>query len=198
MLRLTKAGWMLGAGLLTTASGRSREASVAAPPPPPAIRYDAAILRCAQQQRLNPRLVKSMVAAESDFTRDAVSDKGARGLMQLLPETAEEMGVSRRQLREPAANLRAGTAYLNWLYRAAWKQYGLEGVPYRDGPHWAQLRVVAAYHGGPAMLRRCAWPPKTRAYVSEVWRFYRCPATRLRSPAPASRPTRGGVGASML
>jgi soluble lytic murein transglycosylase-like protein len=182
MSREKKAGWLLAGALLTAGSGESREAPATTPEPPTSIRYDGLILQAAQAQRLNPSLVKSIIAAESGFSREAVSVKGARGLMQVLPETAESLGVSRRRLRYPGANLRAGTAYLNWLYRVAWRLYGLRGVPYRDGPAWAHRRVIAAYHGGPAMLGRDHWPPKTSAYVENVWRYYRCPSAALRLP----------------
>jgi len=143
-------------------------------------RYDALILKNAQSRRLNPRLVKSIIAAESGFYQGALSPKGARGLMQLLPQTAEEMGVDRGQLGDPESNLRAGTAYLNWLYRTAWRTYGFEGS-YRDGPAWAQRQVIAAYHGGPRQLFRKNWPPRTRLYVRDVMRYYNSPVTALRS-----------------
>ncbi len=144
-------------------------------------RYDALILRYSQNRRLNPRLVKSVIAAESGFYKGALSPKGARGLMQILPRTAEEMGVNPEQLRDPESNLRAGTAYLSWLYRTAWKAYGLEGVSFRDGPPWAQRRVIAAYNGGPRQLYRRQWPRQTQLYVREVMLYYRSPVTTLRA-----------------
>jgi soluble lytic murein transglycosylase-like protein len=143
-------------------------------------RYDWLILRHAEGQRLNPKLVKSIIAAESGFAPRALSPQGARGLMQVLPETGEEMGVRRERLWEPEANVKAGAGYLHRLYREAWREYGLRGR-YRDGPRWAQRAVVAAYHGGPAMLTRRNWPPKTRRYVEEVMQYYGSPVTRLRT-----------------
>ncbi len=148
-------------------------------------RYDALIVKHAQIRRLNPRLVKSIIAAESGFCERALSPKGARGLMQLLPLTAEEMGVARDRLDDPESNLLAGTAYLNWLFHAAWRAYGLEGVSFRDGPLWAQCQVIAAYHGGPRLLYRTDWPPLTRLYVRDVMSYYNSPATALRAGGEA-------------
>jgi len=145
-------------------------------------RYDALILKNAQLRRLNPRMVKSIIAAESGFSKEAVSPKGAHGLMQILPLTAEEMGVERARLFEPEANVLAGTAYLCWLYRTAWKLYGLEGS-FRDGPAWAQRRVIAAYNGGPRLLYRSDWPRQTELYVKEVMLYFHSPVTRLRTRA---------------
>jgi soluble lytic murein transglycosylase-like protein len=143
-------------------------------------RYDSLILKHSQSRGLNPRLVKAIIAAESGFFDRARSPKNARGLMQILPLTAEEMGVDRTLLCEPEPNVRAGTAYLLRLYAAAWKAFGLAGVRYRDAPLWVQERVLAAYNGGPKLLYCSHWPAETRLYVREVMLYYRSPVTELR------------------
>ena len=81
-------------------------------------RYAPLIDRYALANRLDAALVKAIVAVESGFAPDAVSPKGAVGLMQVLPATAERYGVvadARRtiadKLRDPATNLRIGTRY---------------------------------------------------------------------------------------
>jgi soluble lytic murein transglycosylase-like protein len=67
------------------------------------------IQNAAREHNLAPAFVKSIVAAESAFQTDAVSSKGALGLMQVMPETAEEMGLD---ASIPAENVEAGTIYL--------------------------------------------------------------------------------------
>ena len=85
-------------------------------------RYAQMIETNAHASGLDPALVKAVVAAESAFDPRAVSDKGAIGLMQVLPETGERYGVhgdarhsAQQRLFDPATNLRIGTRYLRDL-----------------------------------------------------------------------------------
>jgi soluble lytic murein transglycosylase-like protein len=131
-------------------------------------RYDAIILRASQRRRLNPRLVKAIIAAESQFSAEAVSPRGARGLMQLMPATAWEMGVAPRSLTDPEQNISAGTRYLALLYDALRRR-----APDRPGGRARVIRrVIAAYHAGPRALRGGAWPASTRRYVRAVLSCY--------------------------
>jgi hypothetical protein len=111
---------------------------------------------------LDPRLVEALIRVESAFNTRAVSDKGAMGLMQLMPSTALELGVE--DAFDVEENLRGGTAYLRSLldrfsgnltlalagYNAgpgAVEKY--RGVPpYRETTDYVQ-RVLAAYGGAP-------------------------------------------------
>lgn len=89
----------------------------------------------------------------------AVSPKGARGLMQVMPETAAEMGVSPRRLFDPQANVAAGTRYL------------AEQV---DRFHGELPKALAAYNAGPgAVLSGQPLPRETRLYVPRVLARYR-------------------------
>lgn len=163
-------------------------------------RYDALILEAARRRGLDPRLVKAVIAAESEFNPDARSFLGARGLMQLLPPTAEEMGVPAAELADPARNVEAGTAYLEHLFARAFKRHRLKGVAYRDAPVWITRRVIASYHAGPRYLHggRRIWPAATIHYVAQVERYYRLPLTRLLVPSARFRdvpsPTRHLAG----
>lgn len=103
-------------------------------------------------------LLASVIRAESDGHARAVSRAGAQGLMQLMPGTAAEMGVSNSFA--PGQNIEGGTAYLNQLL-----------LRYRDNLPLA----LAAYNAGPAAVDR--WhgiPPyaETRAYVGRVIHEY--------------------------
>jgi soluble lytic murein transglycosylase len=120
--------------------------------------YDSMILRNAEAQRLEPALVKAVIAAESNFSERAVSRVGAQGLMQLMPGTAAELGVS--DPFEAEENIDGGTRYL----REMLDRYG------------DLRRALAAYNAGPeAVDRYDGIPPypETEAYVERVMNYYR-------------------------
>lgn len=146
-------------------------------------RYDPFIRAEAERKGLDPRLVKSVIAAESEFTVRARSRAGARGLMQVMPATADSVGVSGRLLYDPIANIRAGTRYLAWLFARAWERYHLKGVPFAKAPAWLVARVIAAYNAGPRWVRRRAVFRQTREYVRKVLAFYRSAVSELRAEA---------------
>jgi len=121
----------------------------------------ALIRAAAKKHRVPAAFVKSIVAAESNFKCDAVSPKGAVGLMQLMPETAEQYGVDPSI---PEQNVDAGTRYLRVLMD-------------RYSKHRNSLtRVIAAYNAGPGVVDRYRGIPpfrETRAYVGRVLSFLR-------------------------
>jgi len=119
--------------------------------------FDRLIARTARRFGGDPALVKAVVAAESNFEVNAVSRVGAQGLMQLMPETAREMGV--RRPFEPDDNLRGGVRYL----REMLDRFGDTRL------------ALAAYNAGPTAVDRYKGIPpysETRAYVKRVLRFY--------------------------
>ncbi|MEM7490931.1 MAG: lytic transglycosylase domain-containing protein, partial [Pseudomonadota bacterium] len=75
--------------------------------------HGAEILRHSVGTRVSPALVLALISVESGGRIAAVSEKGATGLMQLIPATAERFGAS--DMRDPAQNIAAGVAYLDWL-----------------------------------------------------------------------------------
>ncbi len=119
--------------------------------------YGELIFAAAQRRGLNPDLVAAMVRVESAFRADATSPKGARGLMQLMPATAERFGVSVDELADPERNLEAGTRYLRWLL----ERFG------EDPP-----RVLAAYNAGEGSVDRYGGIPpyrETQNYVRKIF-----------------------------
>ena len=111
-----------------------------------------------QSFRVDPALVKAVVATESNFEITAVSRAGAQGLMQLMPETAREMGVLAPF--KPSENLRGGVRYL----REMLDRYGDTRL------------ALAAYNAGPeAVDRHGGIPPypETEDYVARVLDYYR-------------------------
>ena len=113
----------------------------------------------AKKYRVPPEMVKSIVAAESNFNSDAVSAKGAIGLMQLMPETARAWGADPTV---PEQNIEAGTRYLSYLmnhYRKSRKPLACTIAAYNAGPG-----AVDHYHGVPPFR-------ETRGYVARVLAF---------------------------
>ena len=143
--------------------------------------YDDLIRANAEKKGLDPRLVKSVIAAESEFTPRAKSPAGALGLMQVMPLTAGSVGENGKAMFDPAANIRAGTAYLAYLFERAWKRYHLRGVAFAQAPSWLLQRVVAAYNAGPRFLARRRLYSQTREYVRRVLLFYRSSVTELKT-----------------
>lgn len=146
-------------------------------------RYDELILKYARRHRIDARLLKAIMAAESEFDHNALSPAGARGLMQVMPVTAEGLKVPASKLYEPEYGIKAGAGFVAELLRQAWSRFKLKGVRYSDAPEWLMQRVVAAYHAGPRFLTSTRWFGATRAYVRKVMLFYRSKVTDLRRPA---------------
>lgn len=118
------------------------------------------VTEAANRNGLPPAFVHSVVAVESGYRPDAVSRKGAIGLMQLMPDTAREYGADPH---DPKQNVEAGTQYLRDLL---WK--------YRNDAHQVS-RALAAYNAGPkAVDKYHGIPPyrETLAYVEQVLRKY--------------------------
>jgi soluble lytic murein transglycosylase-like protein len=113
----------------------------------------------ARRHRLDPDLVLAVVSVESGFRPQAVSPKGAQGLMQLMPKTASSLGVA--DALDPVQNLDGGARHLGQLLTL----YGGD-----------LTRALAAYNAGAgAVDRHGGVPPyrETRAYVKKVLERYR-------------------------
>jgi soluble lytic murein transglycosylase-like protein len=129
-----------------------------APRPPEGWQYDGIVGLAALQNELPSALVKAVIAAESAFDPEAVSHAGAQGLMQLMPATAQNLGVV-DPLR-PDQNVRGGVRYLRGLI----DRYGDLSL------------ALAAYNAGPTAVDRYGGIPpyrETRAYVKRVLTYYR-------------------------
>jgi hypothetical protein len=119
--------------------------------------YGAMIYAAAKRHALNPQLVSAVIRAESAGNPNALSAKGARGLMQLMPSTATRFGVSRGELSNPERNLEAGVSYLKWLHD-------------RFGDDLS--RILAAYNAGEGTVDRYQGIPpyrETRDYVRRIY-----------------------------
>jgi len=117
----------------------------------------------AAEMKVQPQLVLAIIEAESNFNAAALSPKNARGLMQLIPETAARFNVTRPY--DPAQNIRGGVSYLRWL------------LAYFQGD---VALVAAAYNAGEGAVNRYRGVPpyaETLAYVARILR--RVGATEL-------------------
>jgi len=120
--------------------------------------YGELIQSTAQKYGVDADLVFSVIAAESNFNPHAVSRRGARGLMQLLPSTATRLGV--KDIFDPAQNIDAGTRYLHELL--AIYQGDL-------------VLTVAAYNAGPGALQKYGRVPpyrETQSYIRAIRKTY--------------------------
>ena len=122
-----------------------------------ASRYDELIEKYAKQFRVDPTLVRAVIQVESDFDPMCVSRKGARGLMQLMPETARYYKLT--NVHDPEQNIRAGIQHLREMLEM-----------FSDLP-----RALAAYNAGPnAVLKYGGIPPyeETTTYVKRALTVY--------------------------
>ncbi len=122
-------------------------------------KYNQDILSAANKYGVEPGLVKAVIHAESAFNPHARSPKGAMGLMQLMPQTARELGV--RNAYHPEQNILGGTKHLSRLLQ---KYNG-------------DLRLsIAAYNAGEEAVKQYGGIPpfsETRTYVNRVLRLYK-------------------------
>jgi soluble lytic murein transglycosylase-like protein len=127
-------------------------------PPAAAKNLDQVINDISGRHRLDPDLVTSVIRAESGFNARAVSPKGAKGLMQLMPSTASQLGVP--NAFDPQANVEGGTRYLRELL----ERYDFD-----------LIKALAAYNAGPMRVEQYRGVPpyyETRAYVARIVRDF--------------------------
>ncbi|KAF3999310.1 lytic transglycosylase domain-containing protein [Glaciimonas immobilis] len=131
-------------------------------------KFETFVNQAAKEFALEPALLKAVMAAESGFNPTAVSPKGAVGLMQIMPDTAERYGVTgdqkksiQQKLTDPRTNIRLGARYLRDL---------LLMFPFK------QDLVIASYNAGEGAVRKYKNQippfPETRNYVQVVAQFY--------------------------
>ena len=137
----------------------------------------------AARYSLDADLITSVIAVESNFDPKALSRKNARGLMQLLPETAARLGV--QNIYDPQENIDAGTRYLRELLQ----KYNNDLV-----------LTLAAYNAGPERVQqygRVPPFPETLSYVRRVKRSYDKSKSKASTKTPAP-PGAGAIAASSL
>ena len=117
------------------------------------------IIQASRRHQVDPALVYAIIMAESGYNPKAISKRGARGLMQLMPATAEALGV--KDSFNPEQNINGGVRHFKWL------------VNQFDGN--IEL-ALAAYNAGSRKVRRYQGVPPFRAtqlYIKKVFKYYR-------------------------
>lgn len=123
-----------------------------------ATRYDQLIKEIAGRHDIDPALVKAVIKTESDFDPHAVSKKGARGLMQLMPETLKDLNIYNPF--HPRDNINGGVKFLKQLLKRFDNNLTLS---------------LAAYNAGPSVVEKYeAIPPykETQGYVKKVLNYF--------------------------
>jgi len=140
--------------------------------PKPSVSITEMVEKAAHDNNVDPLLVHSIIRVESNYNPDAVSPKGAQGLMQLMPPTARGLGVT--DSFDPRQNIEAGVRYLKYLQDM-----------YKD-----DRLALAAYNAGPAAVQKYKWIPpypETQDYVNRVGQQYgaakKAAAQHLAEPA---------------
>jgi hypothetical protein len=147
-----------GAISVTFGSAISGPAKFGSPKFLPASGLNQVVNSASAAYHLDPDLVNSIIHAESGFNSRAVSPKGARGLMQLMPGTANQLGVN--DAFDPQANVTGGSRYLRELL----ERYNFDLV-----------KALAAYNAGPQRVEQYRGVPpfrETRAYVARIVHEY--------------------------
>jgi soluble lytic murein transglycosylase-like protein len=120
-------------------------------------KFDSIISSVSNKYNIPVALIKSVIKQESNFNPQAVSPKGAKGLMQLMPETAKLLGV--QDIFNPEENIEAGVKYLRMLLNKF------------DGD---LIKALAAYNAGPDIVEKSNGIPnfnETKNYVKNVLKF---------------------------
>ena len=121
-------------------------------------KYDNLISEASKRWGVSFPLVKAIIKAESDFNPQAVSKKGAKGLMQIMPENFKHLGI--KDPFDPTENINAGTRYFKQLYDRFKGKLAL---------------TLAAYNAGPTVVDRYKTIPpyeETETYVERVLKYY--------------------------
>lgn len=127
-------------------------------------KYTPIILQAALQHGIDPKLVHAVIYAESAYNAKAVSSAGAVGLMQLMPATARQYGVSNR--KDPKQNVFAGTQHLKYLLGLFNDDLSLSIAAYNAGEN-----TVKKYNN------QIPPYPETRKYVKQVLHLYNAPGS---------------------
>jgi len=134
--------------------------------------FRSIIRTAAIKYQVDPALVHAIILAESSYDPRAISKKGAKGLMQLMPSTAAAFGV--KDVFDPEHNVNGGVKYLRHLLDHFKGDLQLTVAAYNAG-----IRKVKEYHGIPPFKT-------TRSYVKKVFQYYRYFKERM---TPRSHPS---------
>jgi Transglycosylase SLT domain len=121
--------------------------------------YHMFIIQTASRYQIDPALIKAIIMAESGYNTKAISKKGAKGLMQLMPETAQSLGVE--DIFNPHQNITGGIQYFKQMVNRFNGDLKLALAAYNAGS-----RNVRNYNGVPPFKA-------TRSYIKKVFKYYK-------------------------
>ena len=121
--------------------------------------YHMFIIKTASHYQIDPALIKAIIMAESGYNTNAVSKRGAKGLMQLMPETAQSLGVE--DIFNPHQNITGGVQYFKQMVNRFNGDVKLALAAYNAGS-----RNVRNYNGVPPFKA-------THSYIKKVFKYYR-------------------------
>jgi soluble lytic murein transglycosylase-like protein len=139
---------------------KAQPVSAALQPPPTGapMNLNQVVNGAGERHKIDPDFINSVIRAESGGNSRAVSKKGAQGLMQLMPQTASQLGVA--NAFDPNANVEGGTKYLRELL----EKYNFDAV-----------KTLAAYNAGPKRVDQYHGAPpyyETQAYIARIIRDF--------------------------
>ena len=162
-------------GLATRAIRPVNADNVSLPPP----EINDLVDQTASRLQIDPQLVHAIIKVESEYDPNAVSRKGAMGLMQLIPETAQRFGVENPF--NPKANIEGGVSYLKHLLDLFRGDLSL---------------TLAAYNAGESAVQRSGGIPsfaETRDYVRKVTNIYQSVSPRSGTNAAGNKPQASAI-----
>jgi membrane-bound lytic murein transglycosylase B len=139
-------------------------------------KFDKLIVEAAKKFDVDAALVSAVIKAESDFNARELSDKGARGLMQLMPSTAERFGVT--DSYDPVANIYGGVRYLRWLLQTFNGNADL---------------AVAAYNAGEGNVWKYNGVPPFRETINYINRIAKHVRAAMTPVTPANKVAESGT-----
>lgn len=144
--------------------------------------YRGMVNKYSKDNGVDPDLIDAMMKTESNYDRRAVSPKGAKGLMQLMPETGRRFGV--QDFFDPRQNIEGGVKYMKFLLDMFGNNVSLSLAAYNAGEN-----LVARIKDIPPI-------PETRNYVKKILADYKKPSTVALEAKAKIEPTKQGVSVS--
>ncbi|MPN55450.1 Soluble lytic murein transglycosylase [bioreactor metagenome] len=139
------------------------------------LKYESTIVKYAGEYGLDPYFICAMIDTESNFRVDAVSEDGARGLMQIMPETSEwiagKLDVSGYDIFDPDTNIRFGCWYLRFLKDRFSGEEQLMIAAYNAGHNKVEEWLAEGYSKDGSTLDEIPYA-ETKKYIDKVTRAY--------------------------